>query len=87
MSYSSAMKFVIEKFDERINFALRKVQVKEVLILFEAMVDMFDVQTQFNGGEPQRLKVRYLGVTLRGLKDQLHEFNQVVNPEDTMRME
>ncbi|AES86661.1 hypothetical protein MTR_4g012720 [Medicago truncatula] len=44
--------------------------------LCEAMVDMFDVHAQFNGGEPQRLKVRCLGVTLRGLKDQLNEFNQ-----------
>jgi len=32
MSYSSAMKFDIEKFDGRINFGLRKVQVKDVLI-------------------------------------------------------
>ena len=51
------------------------------------MADMFDVQAQFNGGEPQRLKVRCLGVTLRGLKDQLNEFNQGVNPGDTMRVE
>ena len=40
------------------------------------MVDMFDIQAQFNGGEPQRLKVQHLGVTLRGIKDQLNEFNQ-----------
>jgi len=32
MSYSSAMKFDIETFDGRINFALWKVQVKDVLI-------------------------------------------------------
>jgi len=32
MSYSSAMKFDIEKFDGRINFGLWKVQVKDVLI-------------------------------------------------------
>ena len=32
MSYSSAMKFHIEKFDGRINFGLWKVQVKDVLI-------------------------------------------------------
>jgi len=51
------------------------------------MVDMFDVHAQFNGGEPKRLKVRCLGVTLRGLKDQLNEFNQGVNPGDTRRVE
>jgi len=33
------------------------------------------------------LKVRCLGVTLRGLKDELNEFNQGVNPEDTRRVE
>ena len=37
--------------------------------------------------EPRRLKVRCLGVTLRGLKDQLNEFNQGVNPRDTRRVE
>ena len=35
----------------------------------------------------QRLKVWCLGVMLRGLKDQLNEFNQGVNPRDTRRME
>jgi len=53
-----------------------------LLCRFEAMADMFDVQAQFNGGEPQRLKVRYLGVTLRGLNDRLNEFN----PGDTRRV-
>ena len=33
------------------------------------------------------LKVRYLGVTLIGLKDQLNEFNQGVNPRDTRKVE
>ncbi len=33
------------------------------------------------------LKVRCLGVTLRGLKDELSEFNQGVNPGDTRRVE
>jgi len=51
------------------------------------MFDMFDVHAQFNGGEPQRLKVRHLGVTLRGIKDQLNEFNQGVNLGDTRRVE
>ena len=51
------------------------------------MSDMFDVHAQFNGGEPKRLKVRHLGVTLRGIKDQLNEFNQGVNPGDTRRVE
>jgi len=58
-----------------------------LLCRFEATTDMFDVHAQFNGGEPQRLKVRHLGVTLRGIKDQLNEFNQGVNPEDTRRVE
>jgi len=54
---------------------------------FEAMAEWIDVHAQFNGGEPQRLKVRCLGVTLRGLKDELNEFNQGVNPGDTRRVE
>jgi hypothetical protein len=54
-----------------------------LLCRFEAMADMFDVHAQFNGEEPQRLKVWCLGVTLKGLKDQLNEFNQGVNPTDT----
>jgi len=58
-----------------------------LLCRFEAMVGWINVHTQFNGGEPQRLKVRCLGVTLRGLKDELNEFNQVVNPGDTRMVE
>ena len=58
-----------------------------LLCRFETMVGWIDVHAQFNGGEPQRLKVRCLGVTLRGLKDQLNEFNQGVNPRDTRRVE
>jgi len=57
-----------------------------LLCRFEAMAGWIDVRAQFNGGEPQRLKVRCLGVTLRGLKDQLNEFNQRVNPRDTRRV-
>jgi len=51
------------------------------------MVGWINVHAKFNGGEPQRLKVRCLGVTLRGLKDQLNEFNQGVNLRDTRRVE
>ena len=51
------------------------------------MAGWIDVHAQFNGREPQRLKVRCLDVTLRGLKHQLNEFNQVVNPRDTRRVE
>jgi len=58
-----------------------------LLCRFEAMVGWINVHAEFNGGEPQRLKVRCLGVTLRGLKDQLNEFNQGVNPRDTRRVE
>ena len=58
-----------------------------LLCRFETMVGWIDVHTQFNGGEPQRLKVRCLGVTLRGLKDELKEFNQGVKPRDTRRVE
>jgi len=58
-----------------------------LLCRFETMVGWIDVHAQFNGGEPQRLKVRCLGVKLRGLKDQLNEFNQGVNPRDTRRVE
>jgi len=50
------------------------------------MAEWIDVHAQFNGREPQRLKVRCLGVTLKGLKDQLNEFNQGVNPRDTRRV-
>jgi len=58
-----------------------------LLCRFETMVGWIDVHAQFNGGEPQRLKIRCLGVTLRGLKDELNEFNQWVNPGDTRRVE
>jgi len=58
-----------------------------LLCRFETMVGWIDVHAQFNGEEPQRLKVRCLGVNLRGLKDQLNEFNQGVNPRDTSRVE
>jgi len=51
------------------------------------MVRWIDVHAQFNGGEPQRLKVRCLRVTLRGLKDELNEFNRGVNPGDTRGVE
>ena len=57
-----------------------------LLCRFETMAGWVDVHAQFNGGEPQRLKVRCL-VTLRGLKDKLNEFNQGVNPGDTRRVE
>ena len=58
-----------------------------LLCISETMTDMFDVHAQFNGVEPQRLKVWHIGVTLRGIKDQLNEFNQGVNPGDTLRVE
>ena len=48
-----------------------------LLCRFEAiMVGWIDVHAEFNGGEPQRLKVRCLSVTIRGLNDQLNEFNK-----------
>jgi len=53
-----------------------------LLCRFETMAGWIDVHAQFNGGEPQRLKVRCLGVTLRDLKDQLNEFN----PRHTRRV-
>ena len=58
-----------------------------LLCRFESMVGWIDVHAQFNGGEPQRLKVQCLGVTSRGLKDQLNEFDQGVKPKDTRRVE
>ena len=58
-----------------------------LLCRFEAMAGWIDVHGQFNGGESQRLEVQCLDVTLRGLKDQLNEFNQGVNPRDTRRVE
>ena len=58
-----------------------------LLCSFETMVGGIDVHAQFNGGEPQRLKVRCLDVTLRGLNDQLNEFNQALNPRDTRRVQ
>ena len=58
-----------------------------LLCRFETMVGWINVHAQFNDGEPHRLKVRCLGVTLRGLKDELDEFNQGVNPGDTRRVE
>jgi len=57
-----------------------------LLCRFQTMAGWIDVHVQFNGGEPRRLKVRCLGVTLRRLKDQLNEFNQGFNPRDTGRV-
>ena len=51
------------------------------------MVGWINVHAEFNGGEPQRLRIRCLGVTLRGHKDELNEFNQGVNLGDTRRVE
>jgi len=57
-----------------------------LLCRFEAMAGWIDVHAQSNGGEPQRLKVRCLGVTLGGINDQLNKFNQGVKPRDTRRV-
>jgi hypothetical protein len=53
----------------------------------ETMVDSFSTQVRFNGENPQLFKVRYINVTLKGLKDQLNEINQGLNLGDTMRVE
>jgi len=50
------------------------------------MAGWINVHVEFNDGEPQRLTVWCHGVMLRGLKDQLNEFNQGVNPRDTRRV-
>ena len=57
-----------------------------LLCRFETMVRWIDVHAQFNGGEPHKLKVWCIDVTLRGLKDELNEFNQGVNLEYTRRV-
>ena len=51
------------------------------------MTDQFSVRVRFNGGNPQLFKVRYINVTLKGLKDQLNEISQGLNPGDTRRVE
>jgi len=50
------------------------------------MTDQFGVSVRFNGGNPQMLKVQYINVTLKGIKDQLDEINQGLNPGDTRRV-
>jgi len=50
------------------------------------MIDQFGVSIHFNGGNPQMFKVRYINLTLKGLKDQLYEINQGLNPGDTRRV-
>jgi len=50
------------------------------------MTNLFSTQVRFNGGNPQLLKVRYINVTLKCLKDQLNEINQGLNPKDTRRV-
>jgi len=47
------------------------------------MTNLLSVWIRFNGGNPQMFKVRYI----KGLKDQLDEINQGLNPEDTRRVE
>jgi len=44
------------------------------------MTDLFSVGIRFNGGNSQMFKVRYINVTLKGLKDQRDEINQGFNP-------
>ena len=51
------------------------------------MTDIFCVSIRFNGGNSQMFKVRYINVTLKGLKDQLDEINQGLNLGDTRRVE
>ena len=51
------------------------------------MVDLFIVCIRFIGGNPQIFKVRYINVTLKGLKDQLDEINEGLNPGDINRVE
>jgi len=45
------------------------------------MTDLFSTQVRFNDGNPQLFRVRYINVRLKGLKDQLNEINQGLNPE------
>jgi len=54
--------------------------------MFETMTDLFSVSICFNRGNLQMFKVRYINVTLKGLKDQLDEINQGLNPRDTRRV-
>ena len=54
---------------------------------FETVTDLFSVSIRFNGGNPQVFKVQYINVTLKGLKDQLDEINQRLNPGNTRRVE
>ena len=44
------------------------------------MADLFSVCIRFNSGNPQLFQVRYINVMLKGLKDQLNEINQGLNP-------
>jgi len=50
------------------------------------MTDQFDVSVGFKGGNPQMFMVRYINITLKGLKDQLDEINQGLNSGDTRRV-
>ena len=51
------------------------------------MANLFSICIRFNGENPQLFKVRYINVTLKGLKDQLNGINQGLNPGDTKRVE
>ena len=57
-----------------------------LLCRFEVIAEWIDIHVQLNGGKPHMLKVWCLGVTLKGLKDELNEFNQRVNLRDTRRV-
>jgi len=54
---------------------------------YEIMTNLFSVWIRFNDGNLQLFKVRYINVTLKGLKDQLNEINQGLNPENTRMVE
>jgi len=51
------------------------------------MTNLFSNQARFNGGNLRLLNIWYINVTLKGLKDQLNEINQRLNPEGTRRVE
>lgn len=50
------------------------------------MADFFSVCIHFNAGNPYLFKVRYINITLKGLKNQLNEINTELNPGDTKKV-
>jgi len=86
LSFRVYVQFTLEVFDEMFELVFHWLFIF-LWCRFETMTYLFSTQVRFNGGNPQLFKVQYINVTLKGLKDQLKEIDQRLNPRNTRRVE